>query len=235
MSSAPTEGQAIRVPLRFVNAAGNNRVKFDIEGRGQFGYAVTLTGFTREFGPDQDRANRPFGIHRRVYWADTPSLDGKPLAAGFSTAIHPQVFENTVTQTVLGGKVPISVEAWGDQPAGQPSVGGRLPGPEGIPPGRDDPRRGLRQFPGQPLHGRGRRPHSRPSRPTSLPAWSTRSTATRPGPTCLAAQPLQGRLRAGPSSSGRAGRAESPRSGREVDRSVPADPGRAIRPRQGPL
>ncbi len=116
-----TEGQAIRVPVRFVNAAGNNRVKFDIEGRGQFGYAVTLTGFTREFGPDQDRANKPFGIHRRVYWADTPSLDGKPLAAGFSTAIHPQVFENTVTQAALGGKVPISVEAWRDQPAGQPS------------------------------------------------------------------------------------------------------------------
>src|SRR5262249_41403281 len=32
-----TEGRAIRVPVRFVNAAGNNRVKFDIEGRGQFG------------------------------------------------------------------------------------------------------------------------------------------------------------------------------------------------------
>ena len=116
-----TEGKAIRVPNRFVQAAANNRVKFDIEGRGQFGYAVTLTGFTREFGPDQDRANKPFGIHRRVYWADTPTLDGKPLAAGFSAAVHPQTFENTVTQAPLGGKVPISVEAWRDQPAGQPS------------------------------------------------------------------------------------------------------------------
>ena len=32
-----------------------NRVRFDLEGRGTFGYAVTLTGFTNEFGPDQDR------------------------------------------------------------------------------------------------------------------------------------------------------------------------------------
>jgi uncharacterized protein YfaS (alpha-2-macroglobulin family)/tetratricopeptide (TPR) repeat protein len=116
-----TEGKAIRVPNRFVQAAANNRVKFDIEGRGQFGYAVTLTGFTREFGPDQDRANKPFGVHRRVYWADTPTLDGKPLSAGFTAAVHPQTFENTVTQAPLGGKVSISVEAWRDQPAGQPS------------------------------------------------------------------------------------------------------------------
>ena len=98
-----TEGQAIRVPNRFVEAAALDVELHPIIGRGQFGYAVTLTGFTREFGPDQDRANKPFGIHRRVYRADTPSLDGKPLAAGFSTAIHPQVFENTVTQTALGG------------------------------------------------------------------------------------------------------------------------------------
>ena len=116
-----TEGKAIRVPNRFVEAAANNRVKFDIEGRGQFGYAVTLTGFTREFGPDQDRANKSFGIHRRVYWADTPTLDGRPLAAGFTAASRPQTFENTVTQAALGGKVPISVEAWRDQPDGQPS------------------------------------------------------------------------------------------------------------------
>jgi uncharacterized protein YfaS (alpha-2-macroglobulin family)/TolA-binding protein len=116
-----TEGKAVLVPRRFVKAADKNRVKFEIEGRGRFGYAVTLTGFTRDFGPDQDRANKPFGIHRRVYWADVPALDGKPLAHGFSTALRPQTFENTVTQSALGGKVPISVEAWRDQPAGQPS------------------------------------------------------------------------------------------------------------------
>ena len=154
-----TEGKAIRVPNRFVEAAANNRVKFDIEGRGQFGYAVTLTGFTREFGPDQDRANKSFGIHRRVYWADTPTLDGRPLAAGFTAASRPQTFENTVTQAALGGKVPISVEALA-RPARRPAVvGAGFPGPDGVPPRRHHPRRGLRQFPGQPLHGRGRRPH----------------------------------------------------------------------------
>ena len=99
-----TEGKAIRVPRRFVKTSGPNNVKFDIEGRGQFGYAITLTGFTRDFGPDQDARGKPFDVHRRVYWADTPTFDGKPLAHGFSVARDAQTFENLVTQAPFGGK-----------------------------------------------------------------------------------------------------------------------------------
>ena len=39
--------------LRGAKAGGENRVAFDIEGRGTFGYAVTLSGVTRDFGPEQ--------------------------------------------------------------------------------------------------------------------------------------------------------------------------------------
>src|SRR5262249_21079682 len=52
------ERKAVRVPRRVLKAADKNKVGFDIEGRGTFGYAVTLTGFTRDFRPDQDAANR---------------------------------------------------------------------------------------------------------------------------------------------------------------------------------
>ena len=198
--------------------------RFDIEGRGQFGYAVTLTGFTREFGPDQDRANKPFGIHRRVYWADTPSLDGKPLAAGFSAAIHPQTFENTVTQAALGGKVPISVEAWRDQPAGQPSWERDFLVVEGVPARRHDPGRGLGQFPGQPLHRRGRRPHPLlHARPVARRA-STRSTATCPGAYRALPPSLSSAYEPGRRHLGEPGGLKVLAPGETIDRPLPATP-----------
>ena len=116
-----TEGKAIRVPRRVLKVGDKNRVKFDIEGRGQFGYSVTLTGFTKEFGPDQDRAGRQFVLHRRVYRPGEPSVDGHPLTQGFGVAVNPQTWENMVSQVALGGKISVGVEAYRDTPGGQPS------------------------------------------------------------------------------------------------------------------
>src|SRR5207248_302293 len=47
------EGKAISVPRKALKPGDANRVRFDIEGRGRYGYAVTMTGFTRDFAPDQ--------------------------------------------------------------------------------------------------------------------------------------------------------------------------------------
>ena len=77
-----------------------------MEGRGTFSYAVTLTGFTREFGPDQDRANRPAWVDRRVYWPAPPELDGKVLPVRLRRRRQSQPFENTVSQVALGGQGP---------------------------------------------------------------------------------------------------------------------------------
>ena len=104
----PAEGKAIRVPRKALKPGDKNRVRFDIEGRGTFGYAVTLTGFTRDFGPDQDRANRPFVIDRRVYLPADPELDGKVLPTGFGVAVNAQDFENTVTQVPLDLEVAMA-------------------------------------------------------------------------------------------------------------------------------
>jgi uncharacterized protein YfaS (alpha-2-macroglobulin family)/TolA-binding protein len=114
------EGAVVRVPLKHIQPGGRNRVHFDIEGRGMFGYAVTLTGFARDFGPDQDRTGRPFAIHRRDYLAAEPELDGKILPTGFSVAVNAQDFENKVGKVALGGRTRVVLDAYRVQPAGQP-------------------------------------------------------------------------------------------------------------------
>jgi tetratricopeptide (TPR) repeat protein len=113
------EGKAVLVPRDAVQP-GNNRVRFDIEGRGTFGYAVTLTGFTRQFAPDQNRANRSALIDRRVYLAADPELDGKALPVGFSTAVNARGFENKVTQAPLGRRARVEIDASRVNPASKP-------------------------------------------------------------------------------------------------------------------
>jgi len=115
------DGRAIRVPRRALKPGGKNRVRFDVEGRGTFAYAVTLTGFTRDFAPDQDRHGRAFTVNRRVYWAEAPSLDGRPLATGFGVAVNAQGFENTITQLPVGARTSISVEATRNGTDGRPA------------------------------------------------------------------------------------------------------------------
>ncbi|HZW33519.1 MAG TPA: hypothetical protein VFF52_22560, partial [Isosphaeraceae bacterium] len=115
-----TEGMVIAVPRAALKVGQSNRVRFDMEGRGQFGYAVTLSGFTREFGPDQDRANRVAWIERRVYSPAPPELDGKPLPLGFGVAVNPSTFENLASQVALGGKAQIAVTAWRNIPWNTP-------------------------------------------------------------------------------------------------------------------
>ncbi len=59
-----------------------------MEGRGRFGYAITLAGFTRDFRPDQNPPNRAATINRRVYLPAAPELDGKVLPVGFGVAVN---------------------------------------------------------------------------------------------------------------------------------------------------
>jgi uncharacterized protein YfaS (alpha-2-macroglobulin family) len=115
------EGKAISVPRKALKAGDANRVRFDIEGRGHYGYAVTMTGFTREFGPDQDRANKPFVLGRRVYFPAEPEYHGRTLPTGFGVAVNPKPFENTVTQVAVGGRARVHIDAYRNDPAGRPA------------------------------------------------------------------------------------------------------------------
>jgi len=115
-----SEGKAILVPGKALKAGDRNRVRLDIDGRGTFGYSATLTGFARDFGPDQTQANRSALISRRVYLPAEPELEGKALPAGFNAAVNPSTFENHVTQVALGGRARVRIEAYRAQPANQP-------------------------------------------------------------------------------------------------------------------
>jgi len=114
------EARSIRVPGAALKPGGENRVRFEIEGRGTFGYAVTLAGFARDFAPEQDRADRKFLVTQRIYLAPEPSLDGKPLPGGFGVAVGATYFENWVKQIPLGGRARVRVDLLSTDPGNKP-------------------------------------------------------------------------------------------------------------------
>jgi tetratricopeptide (TPR) repeat protein len=114
------QGQAITVPRKAIKIGQPNRIRFDMEGRGRFGYAVTLTGFTRDFAPDQATSNRLATVARRVYYPAAPELDGKVLPAGFGVTVNPTPFENLASQVALGGKAKVAITAWRNIPPNTP-------------------------------------------------------------------------------------------------------------------
>jgi alpha-2-macroglobulin len=115
------EGKAVLVPRRALKLGDRNRVRFDIEGRGTFGYAVTLTGFSRDFKPDQNQTGRAFLVYNRTYGPAAPELDGKTLPVGFDVSVNATYFENHVTQVALGGRARVTLHASRSTPAGQPA------------------------------------------------------------------------------------------------------------------
>ena len=106
-----TEGKAIRVPRKAIKVGGPNRVRFGVEGRGTYGYSVTLTGFARDFRPEQDANGKTFFIQGRRTLPAAPELDGKPLPTGFTSVINPKPFTNTITQLGLGGRARVQIDA----------------------------------------------------------------------------------------------------------------------------
>lgn len=114
-------GKTITVPARVVKPNAPNRVEFDIEGRGAPGYSVLLTGFTRDFKPDQSFAGRDFLIRKRVHLAADPELEGRPLPSGFGVSVNTPYFENKVTQVPLGGRAKVRIDASRTTPATVPA------------------------------------------------------------------------------------------------------------------
>ena len=130
-------GREIAVPRAALKAGAENRVAFDIEGRGTFGYAVTLSGITRDFAAERGQREpaRPATIRRRVYLAVPPEFDGRPLSTGFATVIHATPFENGATQVPRGGRIRVEIDAGRDTTAGRSGPGEPLVLHEYLPAG----------------------------------------------------------------------------------------------------
>ncbi len=105
-----TESRVIAVPRKALKVGAPNAVRFQVEGRGTFGYATTLTGFARDFAPEQKPDGKPFVIARRDYLPGAPELDGKVLPTGFSKVVNPTTFVNKATEVTRGGRVQVEVD-----------------------------------------------------------------------------------------------------------------------------
>jgi alpha-2-macroglobulin len=115
------EAKAVLVPRKAIKLGDANRVRFHIEGRGTYGYAVSMTGFARDFAPEQKGDGKRLRIHDRSYLPADPELDGKPLPTGFSVAINPSVFTNKITQVAQGGRAKVRITPAAYAIAGQPA------------------------------------------------------------------------------------------------------------------
>lgn len=116
----PAPTQTIRVPREAIKPGDRNVVRFDIEGRGTFAWSATLTGFTRDFAPEQDHANRSFRVTQHIFMPDAPELDGRSLPTGFDVAVGARFFENWAHQVELGGRLRVRIDTHRVYPPNQP-------------------------------------------------------------------------------------------------------------------
>ncbi len=114
----PAEASTILVPRKAIKVGDANRVRFHLEGRGTYGYSVAMTGFARDFAPEQARPGKLAWIEERSYLPAAPELDGKALPTGFSVAINPKTFANHVTQVAQGGRAKVRIVPKVEEPSG---------------------------------------------------------------------------------------------------------------------
>ncbi len=119
--AGPAEGRSILVPRKLLKVRAENKVRFAVEGRGTFGYSATMTGFARDFGPEQKTDGKSFQIQDRLYLPADPELDGKALPTGFGVAVNPTPFANRITQVIQGGRARVRIEAGPTSAVGNPA------------------------------------------------------------------------------------------------------------------
>ncbi len=113
------ENRTIVVPRKLFKPGTANPVRFAIEGRGTYGYSVTMTGFVGDFGFLQARKDKPFAVAGRAYLAADPELDGKTLPTGFSRVVNAVPFTNKVGQVAQGGRARVRIDLESRPQAGQ--------------------------------------------------------------------------------------------------------------------
>lgn len=104
-TDANASTRSIEVPVDVLKLQGDHHITFDIEGRGTYGYAIELSGFSTDFAAAaKNAAGVDFAIEKRVFEAGPPIVAGEPLPTGFSIAVHPVTFDNIITKVALGAR-----------------------------------------------------------------------------------------------------------------------------------
>ena len=104
----------IEVPRSLVRP-GDNRMDFHLEGRGEYSYAATLTGFSSKFGAGEGAR---YSVNERRYEPPAPEYQGKPIQTGFNVARRYDYFYNRVTQLPAGNLARVTLYFYrhGDSP-----------------------------------------------------------------------------------------------------------------------
>ena len=144
----PAEGKTVAVPRAAIKVGQPNRIRFAMEGRGRFGYSAVLSGFTREFGPDQDRTNRVAWVDRRAYYPAAPELDGAGAFRGVLGRDQSDDLRERGHPGRPGSSGPRRAGRLPQHPLEHARVGAGLPRRAGAPAGRHDAHRGLGEYPG---------------------------------------------------------------------------------------
>lgn len=104
---------SVRIDLAEADLApGKQRIDFAFSGRGEFAYAVTLSGFSRQFpNPDGTRNNVVDCRDRRIA---PPLLEykGRVVPVGFSVAEDHKEFFNEATNVPVASVVEVSIPVW---------------------------------------------------------------------------------------------------------------------------
>lgn len=90
-------------------ADGKQRIDFTFDGRGEYAYAVTLSGFASEF--PRENSGRATGLHAQVRWYQPPVREykGRPVSSGFSVATDYNSFINRAKHVPQGSVIQVQV------------------------------------------------------------------------------------------------------------------------------
>ena len=81
---------------------GSQRVDFSFRGRGEFAYAVTLSGFTRRFPSPRSLRNETLHVGDRYVMPPPREYEGRVVPAGFSTTTRHTWFRNIARNLTVG-------------------------------------------------------------------------------------------------------------------------------------
>jgi len=104
-----TDGsRRLKVPDEFLAAdKPQQRINFDIEGRGRFSYSAVLSGFVPA---DKLKATTNDWRITRSYEPAQRMLDGKPIPRGFGIARRYEPFRNPLTQLPMGERGEVTLQ-----------------------------------------------------------------------------------------------------------------------------
>lgn len=110
---ASGESDTTRIELAAADLApGAQRVDFTFAGRGEYAYAVTLSGFRKGFPERRVRGNTALWCDNRWVSPPPPEYKGRPVQVGFGAAQRYDWFRNEVRHLPVGAVATVGLNVY---------------------------------------------------------------------------------------------------------------------------